>query len=170
MNDTILALDTGTSQTGYCIIDTSTYSPLQFGKIDNEEILKIIDKFEGQDVVFERFAPQSTIGMSTVTSIVWYGRFIERCFYNKLEVHEIFRRDVKKHFLGTFHKANGSADSQMRKALIKRFAKFDFKNGKGNKEKHDWFYGMATTDVYAAYACGICWIDTSKGLTFERRM
>lgn len=162
-NNTILAIDTGTEKTGYCIIEQDTYRPLQFGKVENDEILNVIDEFDGQTVVFERFAPQQRTGMTTVTAIVWYGRFIERCTrcgYSLNEgIVEIYRRDVKKHLLGKFDRSKGSADSQLRKYLVQRFAKFDMKNGKGTKDSPDWFYGFSTTDVYAAYCVGVAYLD-----------
>lgn len=164
MCQTLLAIDPGTMKSGYVILDIDTYRPLQFGKVDNEEILKIIDSCDTQNtkVVFEKFAPQSQTGSTTIDAIVWYGRMIERVEMHGMRHYHIYRRDVKKHLLGKFSKANGSADSQIRKALVKRFAQFDFVNGKGNKNNPDWFYGFSTTDCYAACATGVTWIDLNK--------
>ena len=36
----IIAIDPGNVQSGYCVIDQKTLRPLEFGKIDNEELLK----------------------------------------------------------------------------------------------------------------------------------
>ena len=165
----ILCLDTGTTQTGYAIIREDDYSIDSVGKIPNEEILDYIEVYSGwmvgKHVVFERFAPQQSMGKTTLDAIVWYGRFIQKCDECSIPYTEIYRRDVKKHLLGKFSKANGTADAQIRRALIQRFAKHDLKNGKGTKDNKDWFYGFAGSDMYAAYAVGVTYIDQEKGLT-----
>ena len=39
----IIAIDPGNVQSGYCVIDQKTLRPLEFGKIDNEELLKKLE-------------------------------------------------------------------------------------------------------------------------------
>ena len=43
----IIAIDPGNVQSGYCVMDQKPLRPLEFGKIDNEELLK---KLAGQDI------------------------------------------------------------------------------------------------------------------------
>ena len=160
-----LCLDTGTTQTGYAII-CEDYSIVAVGKIENNAILAIIHQQlsrRSDEVVFEKFAPQQSMGKTTLDAIVWYGKFVRQCEIDGLPYHEIYRRDVKKHLLGKFSKANGSADSQIRRALITRFAKYDLKNGKGTKDNPDWFYGFSGSDMYAAYAVGVTYLDLLRG-------
>ena len=39
----IIAIDPGNVQSGYCVIDQKTLRPLEFGKIDNEELLEKLE-------------------------------------------------------------------------------------------------------------------------------
>lgn len=102
----ILGIDTGTEKTGYCIIKADLSELVEFGKIENAEMLSIIDKCSPDDtmVVFERFAPQTSIGMTTITSIMWYGKYIRECETHGFEYDEIFRRDVKSICSANFQK------------------------------------------------------------------
>lgn len=38
----ILAIDAGTTESGYCFMDTETYKPLTFGKIGNDALLTLV--------------------------------------------------------------------------------------------------------------------------------
>ena len=44
------------------------------------------------------------------------------------------------------------------KSLINRFAKFDYRTGKGTKKKPDYFYGF-NHDIWQAFALGIAFFD-----------
>lgn len=161
--DRFFCIDTGTTESGYALI-AGDYSVIEAGKVENERILEMIDyiaeSYDGFSIVFERFAPQQSMGKSTLDSIVWYGRFMQRCIEHEFEnIYEIYRRDVKKHLLGKFDKKNGSADTQIRRALVERFAKDVPNGGKGNKASPGWFYGFAGSDMYAAYAVGVTCLD-----------
>jgi hypothetical protein len=52
-------------------------------------------------------------------------------------------------------------DSNIRQALIDRYAQFDFKNGKGTKANQDVFYGVSK-DVWAAIAVGVTYYEKQK--------
>ena len=52
-------------------------------------------------------------------------------------------------------------DSNIRQALIDRFANFDFKNGKGTAKNKDVFYGV-TKDVWSAIAIGVTYYEKNK--------
>ena len=154
----ILAIDVGTTETGYCLMDKNTYKPLKFGKIDNNELLKIVKEEEYNELVYEEFQSYGMpIGISTITSITWNGRYIQSALDREKKVGFVYRKDEKINLCGSMK----AKDSNIRQALIDRFAQFDFKNGKGNKSKRDFFYGFSK-DVWAAYAVGVTYLDKQK--------
>lgn len=154
----ILSIDVGTTETGYCLIDKETYMPIMFGKIINEELLKIVKEEEYDELVYEEFQSYGMpIGISTITSITWNGRYIQSALDRNKKVGFVYRKEEKINLCGSMK----AKDSNIRQALIDRFAQFDFKNGKGTKSNKDFFYGFSK-DVWAAYAVGVTWLDKQK--------
>lgn len=156
----ILALDVGTTESGFCLVEVETYKPLKFGKIANEELLQIVKTEDYELLVYEKFASYGmAIGESTIKSIEWNGRYIQSALDRNINTYPVLRKDEKLCLCGTMR----AKDSNIRQALIDRFAKFDFKNGKGTKKNPDWLYGFKA-DIYAAYAVAIVYIDVKNGL------
>lgn len=162
--DYILGIDTGTTQTGICLVDASTYKPVSHDKVSNAIVLDIIAQQQPEKtiVVFERFAPQGQMGKTTLDSIVWYGKFVRECETHSLDYAEIYRREVKKHLLGKFDRSNGTADAQINAALVNRFAPDVRNNGKGTNDSPGWFYGFHSSDERAAYAVCVTWLDKNR--------
>ncbi len=158
----ILAIDPGNAQSGWCVIDSDTFKPLDFGKTDNNELsdnLKHLIKLYQVDVaVIEMVACYGMpVGREVFETCVWIGRFTEQMRHLcENAVQYITRKDEKMNICNSM-KAN---DATIRRALIDRFARHDLKNGKGTKSNPDWFYGFKA-DIWAAYAVGMTWIDTS---------
>ena len=152
----ILALDVGTEQSGYCLMNSETYAPLEFGKIDNCQLLERIVMMGLYDVlVYEEFQSYGMpVGKSTITSITWNGRFIQAAWDRKIPFVPIYRVEEKINLCGT----TKAKDANLRQAMIDRFAKFDFKNGKGTKDNRDWFYGFSK-DAWSAAIIGVTFID-----------
>lgn len=154
----LLAIDGGTKESGYCLIDTETYKPLMFGKVSNEDVLFLVKGRKYDALVYEAFACYGMAVSQTVfESVEWNGRFKQSALDREIPVYKVYRMEEK---LTLCHRAN-CKDSNIRVALIDRFAKFDFKTGKGTKKCPDWFYGFAK-DSWSAYAVGVTWIDKEK--------
>ena len=152
----VLALDPGDTQTGYCFIDVDTLRPLRFGKEDNQSVLLLV-QLEAYDLlVSERVASYGmAVGRSVFETCEWVGRYTQA---SHAPVVYIYRQEEKIHIC---HDSRAK-DSNIRRALIDRFAQHDLKNGRGTKKNPDWFYGFKK-DVWAAYAAGITYIEKEKG-------
>ena len=154
----ILAIDPGNEQSGYAEFDGKSLKPLSFGKIDNGELLAYIKNTteENDELAIEMIASYGmAVGASVFDTCVWIGRFIE-AFKGK-RVTRIFRREEKLHIC---HSPNAK-DSNIRVALIDRFAEHDKISGKGTKKNPDFFYGFKA-DCWAAFAVGLTYIETKR--------
>lgn len=152
----IFAIDPGTTLSAYVTLDENL-KPLHFGKIPNEElldILKIWKPLKQDHLVIESIASYGArVGETTFETVFWTGRFYEVCTCeNKARIK---RQAVKKNLCNLMK----AKDTDIRRALIKRFAKFDLINGKGKKESPDWFFGVSN-DVWSAIAVGVTFSDT----------
>lgn len=149
----IIAIDPGNIKSAYCVL-REDYSIVEFGKVTNEELLEHIRTrgFKYNPLVIEMIASYGmAVGKEVFETCVWIGRFIE-CYGGRYEL--VYRKDEKMNLCGSMR----AKDSNIRMALIDRFAKFDFKNGKGTKKNQDTFYGFAA-DMWSAMAVGVTYLD-----------
>jgi hypothetical protein len=148
----VLAIDPGNIESAYTLMNDH-YEIFQFGKIGNEEMLSVIEDTMPDVVVIEMVASYGmAVGKEVFETCVWVGRFLQA---SEVETKLIYRKDVKMNLCGQTR----AKDSNIRQALIDRFAKHDFKNGKGIKKNPDWFYGFKA-DIWQAYAVGVTYIDS----------
>lgn len=157
----ILAIDPGNVESGYVFLNNDL-SVVEKGKIKNEQLLSKIKYFllydskEETKVAIEMIASYGmAVGVSVFETCLWIGRFIQEIYItiNK-EPTLIYRKDEKMNLCGSMK----AKDSNIRQALIDRFAKHDFKNGKGTKKDQDVFYGFKA-DIWAAMAIAVTYYD-----------
>ena len=175
-NETILAIDPGNTESGYALITMPEFKILDKGKIKNEELLQKIDwVLKGSWInppvlAIEMIASYGmAVGRDVFETCVWVGRFIERYkhayqfFYNlQGKVDYVYRKDEKLILCGNPR----AKDANIRQALIDRYAKHDFKNGKGTKKNPDVFYGVKA-DIWAAIAVGVTWYESKNGGIYQ---
>ena len=151
----VLAIDPGNIESAYVLMNNS-YEIFQFGKIGNENMFEIIEETMPDIVVIEMVASYGmAVGATVFETVFWIGRFYEASTREWSGCDRVYRKDVKMNLCGQTR----AKDSNIRQALIDRFAKHDFKNGKGTKGNPDWFYGFKA-DIWQAYAVGVTYIDS----------
>lgn len=156
----IFAIDPGNTQSGYAIIEMPNFHLYEFGKVENEKLLAILESY--QWVMPDVFAIEMVasygmpVGKDVFETCVWIGRFIQAV--KQKNHHFIYRKDEKLCLCGSLK----AKDSNIRQALIDRYAKHDFKNGKGVKKNPDTFYGVSK-DVWQAIAVGVTYYEIKEG-------
>lgn len=166
----ILAIDPGNTESGWCVIDADDCEPLAFAKEPNEVVRRHIltgnDEFEADLVVVEMVASYGmAVGADVFETCVWVGRFCEAVrasWWPNRDPRLIKRHPVKLHHCHSV-KAN---DSNIRQALVDRFAPSQPNHGKGTKAAPGWFYGFHA-DVWQAYALAVYAADTITELEPE---
>lgn len=149
----VLAIDPGNVRSAYCLIDSESMKPLNFGILENVELLGKIIYMGGYDAtVIERIQSYGMlIGKEVLETCEWVGIFTEAA---QSPVGYVYRMEEKSHICHNPH----AGDSNIRRALIDRFATHDKANGKGSKKNPDFFYGFHA-DIWAAFAVGLTYIE-----------
>ena len=113
----ILGIDPGTTQTGYVVFNTETDDIISFGKIDNEDMLKIVTKNPDKaDVMAIEIISSygQRVGQSTFLTCYFIGMCMNAF---KGPQYNIKRVDEKKYICGT----GAAKDAGIRQELIDRF-------------------------------------------------
>ena len=156
----LLAIDPANKESAFVLMED--YKPLEFDKRDNEDVLGVVKAVLSVHpdchVAIEMVASYGLpVGKDVFETCVYIGRLIEHC--NSWSY--VYRKDVKMNLCHQLKQVN---DTTIRHALIDRFAKHDFRSGKGTKKNKDFFYGFKA-DVWAAYAVGVTYLDSLRGYT-----
>lgn len=155
----LLAIDPGNTHSGWCVIDTTDRMPIEFGKSINEALLHRIDTYSDMPgnlavdrVVIEMVASYGMpVGAEVFETCVWIGRYMQSYIDGYgLTAELVKRQPVKLHHCHS----TKAKDSNVRQALVDRFAPGQPNHGKGTKSSPGWFYGFAA-DVWQAYALAV---------------
>ena len=158
----LLAIDPGPVVSAYVVIDVETRRPVEFAKPENRALLDtlwISREKDFQHVVIEMIASYGMpVGAEVFDTCVWIGRFAEAAdaiVHCPRPVHLIKRQPVKVHHC---HSAKAK-DSNIRQALVDRFAPGQPNHGKGTKAAPGFFYGFHS-DIWQAMALAVYAADT----------
>ena len=155
----MIAIDPGSQKSAYVVLGDSL-EPVEFDILENEEILKVIDRHIGNGccAVIENISSYGmSVGAEVFKTCVWVGRFTERIIASGGLVNYIYRKDVKLNLCQSMRAKDGNIIT----ALVDRFAQHDKKRGKGTKGDPDWFYGFKA-DLWQAYAVGVTYHDMER--------
>lgn len=147
----VLAIDPGPIESAYIIIDADDCRPIDFGKLPNAEVRKLViyGDYPHDRAVIEMVASYGmAVGAEVFDTCVWIGRFIE--VLELSDPQRVKRLPVKLHHCHD-SKAN---DSNITRALVDRFAPGQPNHGKGTKANPGWFHGFFK-DIWQAYALAV---------------
>lgn len=156
----ILAIDPGDVKSGYAWISLPDFTLREFGKISNPELLAALPSLaaESDVVAIEMIASYGMpVGKNVFDTCVWIGRFQEKISQTGTPWEYVYRKEEKISLCGTLK----AKDANIRQALVDRYARHDFRTGKGTKANPDTFYGVSA-DVWQAIAVGVTWWEKRK--------
>lgn len=114
----ILALDPGTTHTGWCNYDTKEKSIVEFGVFENNQIIILINDVIYDEVAIEMIASYGMpVGAEVFETCVWIGRFVQCCENLNIRHKAIYRKDCKMFLCGT----TKAKDANIRQAIIDKF-------------------------------------------------
>jgi len=166
----VLGIDPGPEESAYAVWDGVRIADK--GKVDNTEMIDML----GRQTLTFRFGPGPRrivhvtriavemvcsfgmpVGADVFETVFWIGRFCQR---TNLPHTRVLRRDIKMHICNS-SRAN---DSNIKHALVERFAPGKPNFGKGTKKKPGFFHGVAA-DMWQAFAACVVWWDQSQNRT-----
>jgi hypothetical protein len=117
----ILAIDPGTTQSGFVVFDAKTRQVVECGVKPNDEMLARLQSFRalgpGAALAIEMIASYGmAVGREVFETCVWIGRF-QQAWHAPDLVRLVYRREVKLHVCKSA-KAN---DSEIRRGLLDLF-------------------------------------------------
>lgn len=152
---TLLAIDPGSTHSGWVLIDVDTRRPLAFDKAPNDTLLAALAGVElwtaGYAVIEMVASYGMAVGADVFETCVWIGRFQQTIEARTGVLPGLVKRlPVKVHHC---HSARAT-DSNIRQALVDRFAHGEPNHGKGTKAAPGWFHGFYA-DIWQAYALAV---------------
>lgn len=112
----ILAIDPGTTQSGWCVLLDGNRVTAS-GVSPNNDVARMIADHAAYDLAIEMIASYGmAVGKEVFETCVWIGRFME-CYYDPDRVRLVYRRDVKMHLCGN----TKAKDTNIRQAIIDLF-------------------------------------------------
>ena len=164
----ICAIDPSNLHSAYVIVNADDLKPIKIGRLENplmycqmvDDILSLSrDPVNDFEIVIEDMQNYGDIvGKSVFDTCKWIGRLEDRFENSGFIVTEIVRAQEKKVVCPG---VRGVKDTNIRHALIERFAADDPNMGKGSKKRPGWFYGFRA-DIWQAYAVAVTYHDLKE--------
>ena len=159
-----LAIDPGNKESAFCLMDEQ-YRVLDKGKVPNAQLLQYIwmNAKRIDHIVTEMIASYGmAVGAEVFETCVMIGMIERTADIKEIPHSRVFRLEEK---VMICHDSKAK-DTNIRHALIDRFAQHDTTRGTGTKKNPDWFYGFKK-DIWAAFAVGVVHLDKLKERTLR---
>lgn len=142
----LLAIDPGPTQSGWCLYDGRAV--LRSGVAENMALLAALSDLATGHLAIEMIASYGmAVGCEVFETCVWIGRYLQ-AWHAPDQVQLVYRKDVKLHLCGT----TKAKDANVRAALIDRFGGRDKAIGK--KAAPGPLFGVAS-HAWAALAVAV---------------
>lgn len=155
----LLAIDPGPVQSAFCLMDEH-YRANEKGKVPNDALMEYIwmNAKKIDHIAIEMIASYGmAVGAETFETCTIIGRIEQTADIKGIPNSRVYRIEEKT----TICHDSRAKDTNIRHALIDRFAREDKKRGVGTKKDPDWFYGFAG-DMWAAFAVGVVYLDKQR--------
>lgn len=157
-----IGIDPGNIESAYVVVADDLSEVLEKGKVENHELMNLLTRFkltyDIRYVAIEMIASYGmAVGASVFDTCVWIGRFKEHCLKLLWEVEFVYREEEKMLLCNSMR----AKDSNIRQALVDRFAPNTPNKGKGYKSNPGFFYGFKS-DIYAALAVACVFYEKMK--------
>lgn len=140
----ILAIDPGTTESGYAVFAASTSEVYESGVLTNEQMLELVKIARYKTLAIEKIeAMGMAVGAEVFETVHWAGRFLQ-AWHEPDQVVRCTRRAVKLHLCGSMR----AKDPNIRQALI------DTLGAPGTKRNPGPTYGV-TSHAWAALAVAV---------------
>lgn len=161
ITDHSMAIDPGPTESAYAIISNRDLSPVEFGKIPNDQLRDRLARYRGP-VAIETIASYGMpVGAEVFDTCIWVGRYIETIIRSSGRHAELVKRQpVRLHHTHSIK----ATDANVTRALVDRFTPGQPNYGKGSKIDPGWFYGFAG-DIWQAYALAVYAADTREQMS-----
>lgn len=146
----LLAIDPGTSQSAFLVLDTDTYEIVDKGKVANAELIAMVRTGYFDMLAIEGFQSFGMpVGKEVFDTAYYIGRLMQIAEDLGSKVRMVYRSDVKMHHCHTMK----AKDTNIRQALIDRFGE------PGTKKNPGVTYDI-TKDTWSALAIASFVADT----------
>lgn len=114
----ILAIDPGTTESGWVYFDKDTHKVLDKGINENNEVLELIETFDPDVLLLEMIASYGMpVGKTTMETIYWIGRFYQQGVDIPVKKRLYKKIDINPTICGS----NKAKDKNIRAALLDMF-------------------------------------------------
>lgn len=149
----ILGIDPANEYSAFVVVENDLSAVVDKGKIPNKELQEKISNWKEENYPIDYVAIEGIqsfgmpVGQTTFETCYFIGRLLEQFEAFDIEPTLIYRSEEK---MALCHSMKAK-DSNIRQALVDRFAKDTPNNGKGYKSNPGFFYGFKS-DIYSALA------------------